>query len=239
MPDDRAAAEHVTAVLDALPLDDRELTSDDAERGRQGREALLADPAAAVPLLLDRLADASFAVKDTVYDLVIAMDGPARPILERERGQRGPVIDVWIAGMLAHLGDERAFDRLRSLLDVSDDYARHLAALALALAQLEGSTDAAPDDTVLGALVAALHDTRPLEGTPFTVAGSALAALVLLTGEPLLDPPREIQIYNHEHFLYPPPMHPFLLAADHLTQAPPDEQAAIRARVRRWWETAL
>ena len=111
MPDDRAPAEHVTAVLDALPLDDRELTSDDAERGRQGREALLADPAAAVPLLLDRLADASFAVKDTVYDLVIAMGGPARPILERERGQRGPVTDVWIPGMLAHLGDERAFDR--------------------------------------------------------------------------------------------------------------------------------
>ena len=218
--------------LASLPRPVLALSAAEVDRGQRSRQALLDSAAAAVPVLLDALGQPEFLVKDACYDLVLAIGAPARQALEAAWGARDAVTDIWIAAMLRHLGDADAMERLWPGLQHPVAYARHLTALALAFRHLDAP--AAAPDALLDALVEALADTQTIEGTPFTVAGSALACLTRLSGQDFLSPPRTIQFYNDAHFLYPPPEHPFPFAADHLTQAPAAEQAAIRARVQAW-----
>jgi hypothetical protein len=228
----KTAAENLGTFLAALPRPGRELTSADVEEGQRSRQALLDGGSASVPALLSRLSDPDFGVKDICYDLILEIGDPARQTLYRELQERGPVVDLWIAAMLQHLGDESAMDRIRPYLQHPDDYVRHLTALALAFQKPDSPTP--PDEELASLLVDALRDEQSIEGTPFTVAGSALACLTRMSGENFLYPLREIQFYNYEHFLYPPPLHPFPFAADHFTKAGEEEKRGIRQRVEAW-----
>jgi hypothetical protein len=214
--------------VDSLPLPGHELTSAGVESGQQARRELLGLGADAVPALLDALASGDFPVKDAAYDLIIEMGEPVREALFRELGRRGPVVDIWIAGALMNLGDDGAFDRLRPLLDDPDGYTRHLAALAMAF---HGDSTA----DLAAVLLEALDDDDTIEGTAFTVAGSALAMLSRLAGRTLAPDGADIHLYNYDHFVYPPPTHPFPFAADMLTHADPETRRAIVADARRWW----
>lgn len=222
------------AYLDAQPRPGRALDAAQAEAGQQARRQLLAAGAAAVPVLLDGLGRPDFADKDACYDLLLEIGPAARPALAAQWGARGPVLDIWIAALLRHLGDDGALDRLWPQLRHADPQVRHLSALALALPLLRAPPPVRAPAELVDALVDALSDARGIEGTPATIAGSALACLQHLSGRDLLAPPRVVQLYNDEHFLYPPPEHPFPFAADHFTQATPAEQQAIRARIEAW-----
>jgi len=202
------------------------------EKGQRGKRCLVSAGSASVPVLLDRLSDPDFAIKDVCYDLILEIGEPAKDALYGELGRRGPIVDIWITAMLRHLGDERAMDRLWSYLQDPVDYVRHLSALALAFQLLDSPTP--PAEELLVVLVEALEDEQTIEGTPFTVAGSALACLTRLSGESFISPPREIQFYNYEHFVYPPPLHPFPFAADYLSKAEEEEKRNIRKRVQAW-----
>lgn len=229
---DAALRTQLGIYLASLPRPGLALSSADVERGQRSRQALLDSGAAAVPVLLDALETPEFLVKDACYDLVLDIGAPARQALQAAWGARDEVTDIWIAAMLRHLGDAAAMERLWPRLQHPVASVRHLTALALAFGRLDASAPA--PDALLDVLVEALSDAQTIEGTPFTVAGSALACLSRWSGQDFLSPPRPIQLYNDAHFLYPPPEHPFPFAADHLTRASDAEQAAIRARVQAW-----
>ena len=224
--------EHFERYLASLPLPGRELTSADVEKGQQSKQALMQSGAASVPVLLDQLSAPDFYVKDACYDLILEIGNPAKEVLSSEMGQRGAITDIWFAAILQHLGDESAMDSLWPSLQDPDDYVRHLTALALAF-RLFDSSAAAPDE-LLAVLMDALGDEQTIEGTPFTVAGSALGSLTRLSGENFIDPPHEIQFYNGEYFLYPPPVHPFPFAADYITRVDEEEKRNIRNRIQSW-----
>jgi len=218
--------------LASLPLPGREVTAADVERGQRSKQSLIQGGAASVPVLLDRLSDPDFHIKDICYRLVLEIGNPTKDALNAELSKRGPIIDIWIAGMLQQLGDERAMDRLWPYLRDPVDYVRHLSALALAFHFINSSST--PPEELLTVLVDALGDEQTIEGSPFTVAGSALGCLTRLSGENFISPPGEIQFYNYEHFLYPPPLHPFPFAADYLTKTDEEEKRNIRSRVQAW-----
>lgn len=228
----RTLHECLDNYLASLPLPGRELTSADVEKGQRSKQLLIQGGAASVPVLLDRLIHPDFHIKDACYDVVLEIGKPAKEALYGELGTRGPVMDMWIAGMLHHLGDERAMDRLWPYLRDPVDYVRHLTALVLAFQLLDSA--AAPPEELLTVLVEALANEKTIEGTPFTIAGSALGCLTRLSGEHFISPPTEIQFYNYEHFLYPPPLHPFPFAADYFTKAEEGEKRNIRSRVQAW-----
>jgi HEAT repeat protein len=215
---------------DSLPLPGRELTSADVESGQQARRELLARGAGAIPALVDALASDDFTTKDAAYDLIIEIGEVARASLAQEIGRHGPVVDIWIDVLLDHLGDHDALGRLRPLLRNPDRYARHLAALAMAF---HDSTVA----DLVPVLLEALDDDDTIEGTPFTVAGSALAMLSRRAGTSLAPDGAHIHIYNYDHFAFPPPVHPFPFAADMLTHTDPDTRRAAVERVRAWWRS--
>jgi HEAT repeat protein len=221
-------AELFTRFVDSLPLPGRELTSADVERGTQSRRELLAQGQDAVPALLDALAGGDFSVKDAAYDLMIEMGESVRDTLSRELDRRGPVVDIWINVLLHHLGDHDALNRLRPLLSSPDRYGRHLAALAMAF---YGNNSAG----LISVLLDALNDDDTIEGTSFTVAGSALAMLSRLAGISFAQDGADIHLYNYDHFAFPPPTHPFPFAADMLTNANPATRQAIVEHARAWW----
>jgi len=229
----RSLREHLDTYLASLPFPGRDLSSADVENGQRSKLSLIKAGIASVPLLLDRLSDPDFATKDLCYDLVLEIGPPAKETLSQELGKRGPIVDIWIAAMLQHLGDETAMDRLWPYLQNPVDYVRHLSALALGF-QLLDSSSTPPSERLLAVLVDALGNEQTIEGTPFTVAGSALGCLTRISGENFLSPPREIQFYNYAHFLYPPPLHPFPFAADHFSKAEEQEKRKIRHRVEAW-----
>lgn len=222
---------HLDTFLASLPLPGRDLTSADVENGQRSKRALLEGKAASVPILLDCLSNADFIIKDACYDLVLEIGSPAKDVLYRELSKRGPIVDIWIVTMLKHLGDERAMDRLWKMLQDSDNHVRHLSALALAFQHLD--SEITPEQ-LLPVLVDALDSAMNIEGTPFSVAGSALGCLTRLSGENFLSSYQEIVFYNYEHFLYPPPVHPFPFAADFITKASEEEQRRIRQRAKTW-----
>jgi hypothetical protein len=224
--------ECLTAYLASLPLPGRELTSADVEKGQRGKQCLIEGGDASVPVLLDRLSDPDFRIKDVCYDLILEIGNPAKGALYGELGKRGPIVDIWITSMLQRLGEERAMDRLWAYLQDPVDYIRHLSALALAFQLFHSPTP--PPEELLAVLLDALENEQTIEGTPFTVAGSALGCLTRLSGESFISPPKEIQFYNYEHFLYPPPLHPFPFAADYFTKAEEGEKRNIRRRVQAW-----
>lgn len=232
MLNSRTLHECLDTYLASLPLPGRELTSADVEKGQHSKQSLIQGGAASVPVLLDRLSDPDFRIKDICYDLVLEIGNLAKDALYGELGRRGPIVDIWIAAMLQYLSDERAMDRLWPYLHDPVDYVRHLSALALAFHLLDSPTT--PPEELLAVLVDALGNEQTIEGTPFTVAGSALGCLTRMSGESFVSPPREIQFYNYEHFLYPPPLHPFPFAADYLTKAEEEEKRNIRKRVQAW-----
>lgn len=106
--------------------------------------------------------------------------------------------------------------------------------IKLALAFQLFNSPATPSEELLAVLVDALGNEQTIEGTPFTVAGFALGCLTRLSGESFISPPKKIQFYNYEHFLYPPPLHPFPFAADYLTKAEKEEKRNIRNRIQAW-----
>ena len=77
---------------------------------------------------------------------------------------------------------------------------------------------------------------RPIEGTPFTIAGSALGCLTRFSGEHFIAPAANIDFYNYQHFLYPPPIHPFPFAADYMGTVDETERQNIRRRVESWMD---
>ena len=93
-----------------------------------------------------------------------------------------------------------------------------------------------PTAELLGVLIEALHDMRPIEGTPFTIAGSALGCLTRFRGEHFIAPAANIDFYNYQHFLYPPPIHPFPFAADYMGTVDETERQNIRRRVESWMD---
>jgi hypothetical protein len=228
----RTLQEHLDNYLASLRLPGRELTAADVETGQRSKQSLIQSGGASVPVLLDRFSDPDFWVKDILYKLLLEIGNSAKDALYGELGRRGPIMDIWIAAMLQHLGDENAMDRLWPYLRDPVDYVRHLSALALAFQLLD--SPATPPEELLTVLVDALGNEQTIEGTPFTVAGSALGSLTRLSGQNFLSPPRNIQFYNYEHFLYPPPLHPFPFAADYLTKAEEGEKRNIRSRVQEW-----
>jgi hypothetical protein len=228
----RTLQEHLDNYLASLPLPGRELTAADVETGQRSKQSLIQSGGASVPVLLDRFSDPDFWVKDILYKLLLEIGNSAKDALYGELGRRGPIMDIWIAAMLQHLGDENAMDRLWPYLRDLVDYVRHLSALALAFQLLD--SPATPPEELLNVLVDALGNEHTIEGSPFTVAGSALGLLTRLSGENFISPPGEIQFYNYEHFLYPPPLHPFPFAADYLTEAEEGEKRNIRSRVQEW-----
>ena len=236
-PASKTLRDDLDAYLGSLPLPGRELTAAAVEEGQRSKAALVESGATAVPVLLDGFRSPDFYVKDACYDLILAIGGPAKEALYGELGRRGPIVDIWITALLEHLGDATAMDRLWPNLGDPSGSVRRLTALALAFRMLNRDSPAAPPKELLAVLVEALDDEQPIEGTPFTVAGSALGCLTRLSGMSFLSPPREIQFYNFEHFLYPPPLHPFPFAADYLTKADESEQRAIRQRARAWLES--
>lgn len=233
----KALQEHLDNYLASLPLPGRELTAADVETGQRSKQSLIQGGGASVPVLLDRFSDPDFSVKDALYRLVLEIGSPAKDALYNELGRRGPIMDIWIAAMLKHLGDESAMDRLWPYLRDPVDNVRHLSALALAF-HLLGSS-ATPPEELLAVLVDALGNKQTIEGSPFTVAGSALGCLTRLSGENFISPPRNIQFYNYEHFLYPPPLHPFPFFADYLTKAKEEEKRNIGSRVQAWVHSRL
>ncbi|MBW4671110.1 MAG: HEAT repeat domain-containing protein [Cyanomargarita calcarea GSE-NOS-MK-12-04C] len=222
---------HLDTYLASLPLPERALTSANIENGQRSKQVLLDGKEATVPWLLDRLSNPDFAVKDACYDLVLEIGSPAKKVLYDELGKRSPILDIWIVSMLRYLGDESPTDRLREMLQNPDEHVRYLSALALAFQHLDSPT---PPEEVLPVLVDALDSARNIEGTPFTVAGSALGCLTRMTGENFLSSSQEIIFYNYEDFLYPPPVHPFPFAADLITKASEEEQLRIRQRASAW-----
>jgi hypothetical protein len=174
----KTAAENLETFLATLPRPGQELTVAAVEEGQRSKQALLDGGAASVPILLNRLADPDFIVKDTCYDLVLQIGEPAKEVPYREFKKRGPIVDIWIDGILQQLGDKGGMDRIRPYLHDRVDYVRHLTALALAFENLDSPNDA---KEFVSVLVDALQDERSIEGTPFTVAGSALACLTRIT----------------------------------------------------------
>jgi hypothetical protein len=231
--DSSATEELLQQYLDTLPLPDRELSSAQVEFGQQARQRLVALGGGAVPALLDALASPEFVTKDAAYDLLVELGAPARKALHEAWGARDPVVDIWIATVLRYLGDPDALDRLWPLLSFPDSRVRHLGALALAF-QLEDPAENAA--TLVPVLQDALEDTGRIEGTPFTIAGSALAMLSRLAEQSFTSPPKDIYLYNYDGFIYPPPLHPFPFAADLITHVEGIEQRRIRERVRNWWK---
>ncbi|WP_373501383.1 hypothetical protein [Desulfococcus sp.] len=228
----RTLHECLDTYLSSLPLPGRELTSADVEKGQDSKLSLIQGGAASVPVLLDRFSDPDFRIKDICYDLVLEIGNPAKDPLYGELGMRGPIMDIWIAAMLQHIGEESAMVRLWPYLRDPVDYVRHLTALALAFQILD--SPATPPEELLAVLVDALGNEQTIEGTHFTIAGSALGCLTRLSGESFISPPRKIQFYNYEHFLYPPPLHPFPFAADYITKAEVEERWNIRRRIQAW-----
>jgi hypothetical protein len=225
-----ALAECLDAYLASLPLPGRDLTSADVEEGQRGKRCVVEGGAASVPMLVARLADPEFLTKDICYDLLLEIGDT--DALRQQMGTGGPVRDIWVAVALVRLGDETAIDRLWPYLRHRDAYVSHLTALALAFHLFDSSTP--PREPLLAVLVEALGNEQTIEGTPFTIAGSALACLTRLSRENFISPPREIQFYNYEHFVYPPPLHPFPFAADYITGASGTEKRNIRGRVEAW-----
>jgi HEAT repeat protein len=215
--------------LRALPLPGNQITSAQVESGQIARRDIVKLGDGAVPTLLDSIATQEFTTKDAAFDLILEIGDPARSVLHRERGLRGPVVDMWIASALLELGEPRALDRLWPLLTEPEDHVRHLAALTLSF-RLEDA--AAHLEILRPVLLEALDDLNRIEGTPFIIAASALAMLSRLTGDHLFG---EIRLYNFDSFVYPPPLHPFPFAADILSQVPSDEQDRIRKRARQRW----
>jgi len=228
----RTLQEHLDIYLASLPLPGLELTAADVERGQRSKQSLIQGGGASIPVLLDRFSDPDFRIKDICYDLVLEIGNPAQDALYGELGRRGPIMDIWIAAMLQHLGDEKAMTRLWPYLRDPVDNVRHLSALALAFQLLD--SPATPPEELLAVLVDALGNEQTIEGTPFTIAGSAIGCLTRLSGENFISPPRKIQFYNYEQFLYPPPLHPFPFAADYITKAEEVEKRNIRSRVQAW-----
>lgn len=222
---------HLDTFLDSLPVPGRDLTSADVEKGQLSKRAVLDGKADSVPVLLDSLGNPDFVVKDACYDLVLEIGSPAKDVLYGELGKRGPIVDIWIVTVLKHLGDAKVTDRLWKMLEDPNSHVRHLGALALAFQHLDSE---ALNEQLLPHLVDALRSEETIEGTPFTVAGSALGCLTRISGENFLSSPQEIVFYNYEHFLYPPPVHPFPFAADLITKASKKEQRRIRQRVEAW-----
>jgi hypothetical protein len=222
---------HLQTYLESLPLPGRELTSADVEKGQHGKQVILNSKANAVPILLDSLDNHEFFIKDACYDLILEIGSPAKEVLYNELGKRSPIIDIWITAILKHLGDESATDRVWALLNHSNEHVRHLSALALAFQQFEATK---ANEQLLIVLVDALNSNKNIEGTPFSVAGSALACLTRISGESFLSPPREFVFYNFEHFLYPPPLHPFPFASDFITKESNEKRQRIRQHVEAW-----
>ena len=216
----------------SLPMPGRELRSADVEQGQRCKQMLMEGGAASVPLLLDRLGDPDFLIKDLSYDLILDIGETAKAALYEARGHRGPIVDLWIARMLKHLGDEEAMGALRPLLKHPDADVRHLSALALAFDALDAAKTVTTE--IYAVLAEALNNEHQIEGTPFNIAGSALGCLTHLSGIHFLDSPRAIRFYNYEHFLYPPPVHPFPFAMDFYSPATEEEKQRIRQRVDTW-----
>jgi len=229
-------SELLNNFLMSLPLPGHQITSIDVEKGQLSKQILLSRQLESVPILLDRLSDPDFVVKDACYDLILEMGSSATGTLIGELGKRGPIMDIWIATMLKFLGNLSAMDQLWQQLEHPDEHVRHLTALALAFQDLD-----APKwpDKLYPVLIDALKSERSIEGTPFTVAGSALGCLIHMSGENFLSTPQEIVFYNYEHFVYPPPLHPFPFAADHFSKVGKEEQQDIRQRVEAWWSRQL
>lgn len=225
-------AECLAAYLGSLPLPGRQLTSADVEKGQRGKQRVVDAGGAAVPLLLDGIAQPDFQVKDVCFDLILNIGTPAKDALRRELGRRGPVLDIWIEVMRARLGDAAALAGLLPYLDHALPYVRHLSALALAFQAIASQTAAPPQ--IHPVLLDALDSTQTIEGTPFTIAGSALGCLTALSGEDFLATRTQVQFYNFEHFVFPPPLHPFPFVADHFTGLADRAKQDVRERVRTW-----
>src|SRR2546426_12211249 len=155
--------ECLTDYLASLPLPGRELTSADMEKGQRGKQCLIEGGDASVPMLLERLSDPDFRIKDAIYDLILEIGNPAKAALYRELGKRGPMVDIWISSMLQRLGEEKAMARLSPYLQHPDNYVRHLTALALAF-QLFDSRETPPTE-LLTVLLDALGNEQTIEGT--------------------------------------------------------------------------
>jgi hypothetical protein len=223
-----SAADLFLQYADSLPLPGREMTSAGVEAGQQARRELLARGAGAVGALVDALTAGDFSVQDAAYDLILDMGEPVRDSVRAELGRRDPVTDIWLAVLLHQLGESDALERLRALLADPDARVRHLAALASAF-HGDGSLEPVP------VLLEALDDDTRIDGTPFTVAGSALAMLSRLAGISLLPGGAEVHLYNYDDFAYPPPLHPFPYAADVLTHLDAAARADVVRQARAWW----
>ena len=229
----QALREHLDIFLASLPLIDRELSSADVERGQRSKQIILQGKAESVPVLLDGIKRPDFVSKDACYDLLLEIGLPAKEALYSELGERGPDVDIWIIAMLRQLGDDSVTVRLWAMLEDPSRYIQHISALALAFQGIDSEAEVR-EEQLFPFLVDALSSERNIEGTPFSVAGSALGCLTRMSGENFLSYPHEITFYNYEHFLYPPPIHPFPFAADFYSKASVEEQRLIRQRVKAW-----
>ncbi|MDJ0757505.1 MAG: hypothetical protein QNJ45_28485 [Ardenticatenaceae bacterium] len=225
--------EQLNIYLDSLPLPGRNLTAYDVEKGQFGKQAVLKGQAESVSMLLDMLEHPDFVIKDACYDLILEIGTQTKKVLFGEFGKRGPIVDIWIATMLVHLGDDRATDRLWVLIEHPSRDVRHLTALALAFQHVDLLTPL-EKRKLYPILVDALNNEKRIEGAPFSIAGSALGCLTQISGVNFLSPPQKIHFFNYELFLYPPPTHPFPFAADFITTAPIEERDLIRQRAAKW-----
>lgn len=223
--------EHLEIFLASLSRTDRLLSSAEVEQGQRSKQMVLAGKADSVPALLDSLKAPDFVNKDACYDLLLEIGIPVKEALTSALGERGRDVDIWIIAILKQLGDDSAMERLWGMLEDANPYIRHLSALALAFQYVDAG---ASSEALFPVLVDALASEQKIEGTPFSVAGSALGCLTKMSGENFLSHPQAITFYNYEHFLYPPPIHPFPFAADFITTAPEDERQRIRQRAKTW-----
>jgi hypothetical protein len=139
---------------------------------------------------------------------------------------------LWLISALHLLGDTSLLPNLGTLLSDHRPYIQHLAALALVF---QGLSDRCDPELVVDSLIDALQSELQIEGSPFSVADSALTSLCLLAGQRFGTPAdRLIGFYNFDDRLFEPPLHPFPYSSERISLLPRTERMPVIAEATEW-----
>lgn len=190
-------------------------------------------PETAAGYLATRFEGDDFAVKSAAYRLLVSLGKDVTRHLQNPPQGCGEAGRIWVATIFHYFGVDPAAYRFPELLVSPNGYIRHIAALATVF---QGRAATVDRDLLMESLVEALSSNEHIEGSPYFVADSALSCIGLLTVVRFSDSQQQnVQFYNFNHFLFPPPVHPFPYTSERVAIMPDAARRALAERIRVWW----
>lgn len=210
---------------------------DEATRLRRYDETtgvISAHPRPAAEYLATQFDDGDFVRKSAAYRLLISLGKDVVSTLKTPPTGCSEVGRIWIATVCRYFGMDSSCAAFQALLLSKNQYVRHLTALAVVFQGMAADVDR---DILMETLIDALSSNDRIENGPYCVADSALSCIGLVTGIRFSDSQQQnVQFYNFNHFLFPPPVHPFPYTSERVVVMTENSRRELADRIREWWQ---